>query len=118
MNIEAQPPRPLASRLGREYKLTRRGSTHARTEARVMSSYRKNLMVGVTVLCAMLALACIVLKYGDKPASLFIEPRLVVQFTADRADGIADGSAVLYRGVNVGRVAKVSRGDDQIHVIM
>ncbi len=81
-----------------------------------MSSYRKNLLVGVTVLGALLALAWMILKFGDKPAALFIEPRLQVQFTSDRADGIADGSSVLYRGVNVGRIAKVSRDADSIHV--
>jgi phospholipid/cholesterol/gamma-HCH transport system substrate-binding protein len=46
----------------------------------------------------------------------FSPASLRVRFVADRADGLSNGSAVLYRGINVGRVEKLSRADDQLHV--
>jgi len=83
-----------------------------------MTSYRKNVLVGVTVLGGLLALAFMVLKFSDRPARLFAPDRFKVVFTSDRSDGISEGSPVLYRGVEVGRVSGARIADDGQRVIM
>jgi len=83
-----------------------------------MSSYRKNVLVGVTVLGGLLALAFMILKFSDRPARLFAPARLNVRFTSDRSDGISEGSPVLYRGVEVGRVSGVRIDDNGQQVLM
>lgn len=83
-----------------------------------MSSYKKNLMVGITVLGSLILLSIMILKFGDAPARLFVEPQLSIRIIADRADGINGGSPVLYRGVNVGRVMAVAIADNQRDIII
>ncbi len=77
-----------------------------------MSPYRRNILVGVVVLGAMIFLGWMILKFGDQPAKLFAAPTMPIYFTAQRADGVAEGSPVLYQGVNVGRITRVRRSDD------
>ncbi len=77
-----------------------------------MSPYRRNILVGVVVLGAMISLGWMILKFGDQPAKLFADPTMPIYFTAQRADGVAEGSPILYQGVNVGRVTGVRRTDD------
>jgi phospholipid/cholesterol/gamma-HCH transport system substrate-binding protein len=69
-----------------------------------MTSYRKNLMVGLVVMGSLIILGWMILKFGDKPAMLFAPPRIPVSFIAERADGVGEGSQVLFQGVPVGRV--------------
>src|SRR5215213_8250373 len=61
---------------------------------------------------ALIFLAWMILKFGDRPARLFAEPTMPVFFIGPRADGVAEGSPVLYQGVNVGRVTAVKRADN------
>ncbi len=77
-----------------------------------MSPYRRNILVGVVVLGALIFLGWMILKFGDQPAKLFAAPTMPVFFTAQRADGVSEGSPVLYQGVNVGRITGVKRTDD------
>lgn len=83
-----------------------------------MTQYRKNFLVGVTVLCGLLVLAWMILKFSGQSARLFAEKQFNVQFVVNRADGLAEGSPVLYRGVNVGQVTGVRRADNQREVII
>lgn len=83
-----------------------------------MSAYKKNLMVGFTVLGSLILLGVMILKFGDAPARLFIEPQFTIRIIADRADGINAGSPVLYRGVNVGRVSAVTIAENQRNIII
>src|SRR5688500_17345835 len=83
-----------------------------------MSPYRRNILVGITVLGALITLGWMILKFGDRPARLFATPSQPVTFTADRADGLSEGSNVLYRGVIVGRVKAVKRTADGKSVIL
>ncbi|MCC7350462.1 MAG: MCE family protein [Phycisphaerales bacterium] len=83
-----------------------------------MSSYKKNLIVGITVLGSLILLGVMILKFGDAPARLFVEPQFTIRIIADRADGINAGSPVLYRGVNVGRVSAVTIADNQRDIII
>jgi phospholipid/cholesterol/gamma-HCH transport system substrate-binding protein len=81
-----------------------------------VSPYRRNILVGVVVLGALIFLGWMILKFGDQPAKLFAEPTMPVTFIAARADGVAEGSPVLYQGVNVGRVKSVRRSDNGLDV--
>jgi len=81
-----------------------------------MSPYRRNVIVGLTVLVAMLILGWMILQFGGELASPFTPKQFPIRVVSDRADGISAGSPVQYRGVAVGRVATVTRGDDMVTV--
>ena len=83
-----------------------------------MSPYRRNILVGVTVLGALVTLGWMILKFGDRPARYFATPSQPISFSTDRADGLGEGSSITYRGVIVGRVKGVRRTDDGKEVII
>src|SRR5438477_5656848 len=58
---------------------------------KLMSSYRRNVLVGITVIGAMIVLAWMILRFGGKSASLFAPEQVAVRLVTDRADGISDG---------------------------
>jgi phospholipid/cholesterol/gamma-HCH transport system substrate-binding protein len=72
-------------------------------------------MVGVVVLTAMLGLGWMILRIANTSVTLFTHgPRF--NLVANRADGVAEGSPVLYLGVSVGRVLGVKRNADNSSV--
>ena len=74
-------------------------------------------MVGVTVLGALVALGWMILKFAGAPIAMFRTPRVPIHFIGDRADGLGEGGNVMYRGVNVGQIVKISRtADDRVRV--
>ncbi len=73
-------------------------------------------MVGLSVLFALVALGWMILKFGGKVATPFAPEQYRVSFVTDRADGLADGSPISYRGVDVGRVTRVQLSADQRQV--
>jgi phospholipid/cholesterol/gamma-HCH transport system substrate-binding protein len=77
-----------------------------------MSPYRRNILLGATVLGAMGIFCWMVLKFSTKTAELFGPEQIPLQFISTRADGLSEGSAVYYLGVNVGRVTKITRSQD------
>ena len=81
-----------------------------------MSNYRRNVLVGATVLGALLMLGWMILRFGATLATPFADKMMPVRFITERADGLSEGSAVVFRGVTVGRVDDVERDPDQIHV--
>ncbi len=83
-----------------------------------MSAYRKNLMVGLTVIAALLLLGWMILKFGNAPFEFFATPQMPVTFVAPSAEGLSEGSLILYKGVNVGRVVKITRSPDQRDVLI
>jgi phospholipid/cholesterol/gamma-HCH transport system substrate-binding protein len=83
-----------------------------------MSPYRRNILVGVTVILALVFLGWMILKFGDRPAKIFATPTMPITFISDRGDGLGDGSNITYRGVSVGRVKTVKRGPDGKEVII
>ena len=82
-----------------------------------MTPNRKNVLVGLVVLTALLGLAWMILKVASSSATLFAHGTRF-RLRADRADGVADGSPVLYLGVNVGRVLTVKRMPDNDGVLI
>lgn len=83
-----------------------------------LSPYRRNILVGVTVLGALITLGWMILKFGDRPARYFATPSQPISFTTDRADGLGEGSSITYRGVTVGRVTGVMRTPNGKEVII
>jgi phospholipid/cholesterol/gamma-HCH transport system substrate-binding protein len=84
-----------------------------------MSAYRRNIVVGITVLTSLLVLGWMLLKFGSAPAKLFHNGlQLEVHFVADRSDGLAEGSQVLYRGVPVGRITHLRRDENQQDILI
>ena len=78
-----------------------------------MSTYRRNVLVGITVLASLLLLGWMIVQFGSNIAKPFAGEQIKVRFRADRVDGISDGSAISYRGVNVGRVTRVQLDENQ-----
>lgn len=72
-----------------------------------MTTYRRNIIVGVTVLTALASLAWMILKFGGNLASPFSPEQMFVRFRSDRADGLGTGSGVFYLGVEVGRLTRI-----------
>ncbi len=64
-------------------------------------------MVGVTVIGGLIVLVWMILKFGGDIAQPFAKPGIPVRLTSGRADGVAEGSQIYYRGVSVGKVIKV-----------
>ena len=80
-------------------------------------SYRRNVVVGAVVLMSIGILAWMILRFAGRAANYFLETGTPITLRTDRADGVADGSAVLFKGVNVGRVVQVYRkAEDPNHV--
>ena len=78
----------------------------------LISGYRRNVVVGVVVLTSLGILLWMLFVFGDSPAALFAEKTYPVRFVAAQADGLGQGSNVLYRGVIVGRVDSVELHPD------
>jgi phospholipid/cholesterol/gamma-HCH transport system substrate-binding protein len=72
-----------------------------------MSAYRRNVMVGATVMGALTVLGWMILKFGASVARPFAPDSIPVTFETDRADGVADGSPIHYLGVETGHVTDV-----------
>jgi phospholipid/cholesterol/gamma-HCH transport system substrate-binding protein len=83
-----------------------------------MSPYRRNILVGATVLVALTALGWMILKFGDRPVRMFSTPTMPITFVGDRADGLGEGSNITYDGVIVGRVKNVKRQEDGKGVVI
>jgi phospholipid/cholesterol/gamma-HCH transport system substrate-binding protein len=77
-----------------------------------MSPYRRNILLGVTVLGAVGIFAWMVLKFSTKTAEIFGPPQMPLQLISVRVDGLSEGSGIYYLGVNVGRVTGISRSQD------
>lgn len=78
-----------------------------------LSTYRRNVAVGITVLASLVMLGWMILRFGANIAKPFAGEMLPVKFVMERADGVSDGSAVTFRGVNVGRIIRVWRDPNQ-----
>src|SRR5205823_748818 len=78
---------------------------------------KRNLMVGIVVLAGIGILAWMILKFANRAATFFLTKGTHVTVIAERADGVSEGSAVYFRGVNVGRVLSVQLAPDQaVHI--
>jgi len=83
-----------------------------------MAPYRRNLVVGTTVLIAASLFAWMSLKFSGRTASLFGPAQFAVHFTSARADGLSEGSPVYFLGIGVGRITGVTRRADSEGVLV
>jgi phospholipid/cholesterol/gamma-HCH transport system substrate-binding protein len=84
-----------------------------------MSPNRRNIVVGLTVIGGLLALGWMMMKFGNAPVKAFQKGEQVpIRVLSDRADGLAEGSQIFYRGVTVGRVTHLRRDDNQQDIII
>jgi phospholipid/cholesterol/gamma-HCH transport system substrate-binding protein len=78
-----------------------------------MSPARKNVIVGITALGALAGLAAMLLAFGGTSIRMLKSGQQIdVHFVTARADGLADGAQISYRGVSVGRVTGLQRAGD------
>jgi phospholipid/cholesterol/gamma-HCH transport system substrate-binding protein len=81
-----------------------------------MSSRSRNVITGIVVLGSMFVFIWMVLKFTGRAAGAFAPKGVPIVVVATRGDGLAEGSAVAYRGVTVGKVTSISRSADNLHV--
>jgi phospholipid/cholesterol/gamma-HCH transport system substrate-binding protein len=81
-----------------------------------MTPRRRNLITGAVVLGALATLTWMILTFSGRMMGIFKSPGTRVEFKSDRADGLSDGSPVLYAGVPVGKVTRVRRLSDNMHL--
>jgi phospholipid/cholesterol/gamma-HCH transport system substrate-binding protein len=81
-----------------------------------MPTYKRNILVGATVLGAILGFVWMSLKFSSRAAEIFAPPQVVVHFHCPRADGLSPGSAIEYLGVQVGHVTAVARNSTGVGV--
>ena len=79
-------------------------------------SPRRNLLVGLTVLLALIFLGYMIIEFGGRLADPFGEARVPIVLDADEAGQLSAGSAVTFKGINVGQVTRVERTAD--HTIL
>jgi len=83
-----------------------------------MSAYRKNIMVGLVMVGALIILSWMILQFSGNVAGIFVAKQIPVQFLCERGDGVSDGSAVSFRGVVVGRITAAHLADDDKQVVI
>src|SRR5256714_14452961 len=83
-----------------------------------MTAFKKNLMVGITVLVALILLGWMLLRFSDAPFRLFAKAQMPISLEAPSAEGVSEGTNIYYLGVSVGRVTKIERSDDLKSVVM
>lgn len=83
-----------------------------------MSNYKRNVLVGAVVLVALAGLAWMILRFAGQAMNYFLAKGDPIRLVTERADGVLEGSPILYRGMNVGRVTTVRRrpSDDLIEI--
>ncbi len=83
-----------------------------------MTSFRKNLMVGVTAVFALALLAWMILRFNDVLIQPFAATQTPIELVTDNAEGISGGSPVIYRGMNVGRITSLERSPNNRQIIL
>jgi phospholipid/cholesterol/gamma-HCH transport system substrate-binding protein len=72
-----------------------------------MTSNKKNILVGVTVLGAFVVLGWMIIQFGGRLGKLSGGATYLVNMTAPRANGLSEGAPVQYLGSPVGRVERI-----------
>ncbi|HEX5244089.1 MAG TPA: MlaD family protein [Tepidisphaeraceae bacterium] len=83
-----------------------------------MSSRGRNIITGVVVLGAIGVFLWMVLQFTGRATAAFAGKGIPVAIIASRGDGVSEGTPVLYRGVQVGKIDSVARAEDNLHIRM
>ena len=77
-----------------------------------MDSWKKNVLVAITVLGAFAAVGWMIIQFGGTLGNWIGGGGYQVRMTAPRVDGLAAGNRVQYLGLPVGRVESISLNDN------
>jgi len=83
-----------------------------------MKASSRNFITGLVVLLALVAFIWMMITFTGRATAAFANKGIPIVITVDRADGVADGTPVAYRGVSVGKVTDLHLADDNLHVII
>jgi len=83
-----------------------------------MTSYRKNIAVGATMIGALVLLGLMIMLFGEGPVRLFKPAQLQIKFIAESGEGLTNGSPILYLGVNIGQIKSVELPINEAGVII
>ena len=83
-----------------------------------MTSPRKNILVGITVLGSFVILGWMIIRFGGTIGGFFGPEGYNVQMTVERIEGLAEGNKVRYRGSGVGRVDTIRMADDRLGFVV
>jgi phospholipid/cholesterol/gamma-HCH transport system substrate-binding protein len=83
-----------------------------------MSTRGRNIVTGIVVLGAIGVFLWMVLKFTGRATAAFAPKGIPITIIASRGDGVSEGTGVLYRGVQVGKVNKMHRDSDNLHVLI
>src|SRR5436853_7857902 len=64
-----------------------------------MTAFKKNLMVGITVLVALILLGWMLQRFSDVPVRLFTKKQMPISLDAPSAEGVVEGTSIYYLGV-------------------
>ena len=78
-----------------------------------MKDRNRNIIVGVTAIAGLVALAYLIFMFGDMPA--LSGDFYKVTFRIDDASGLSEGSRVRLLGVDIGQISEVALMDDPSH---
>src|SRR4051794_13179591 len=98
---------PYPTLRGRAILASRGEGEYKALPARTMSPYRRNILVGASVIVALAILGWMILQFGEAPARFLTKPTIPIHFESERADGLGEGSIISYRGVAVGHITDV-----------
>jgi phospholipid/cholesterol/gamma-HCH transport system substrate-binding protein len=83
-----------------------------------MSQHRRNFIVGLTAGVGLLLLMVMIVLFSNIPMRIFASKKIPIRFETETSEGLSEGSAIFYKGVNVGHVVSIRRSDDQTRVLI
>jgi ABC-type transporter Mla subunit MlaD len=78
-----------------------------------MSEMRRNVVVGLFVLCGLIALGTLIVMFGQRPTWFAGGGRFLLNIHFDTVTGIKPGTAVTIGGIPVGRVEQIGFRDPE-----
>lgn len=84
----------------------------------MVSTYRKNIFVGLVAIAAIGVLGWMIIRFGDAPVWWLRSSQLHIRMVAERADGVGEGSSIMYRGIGVGRITRIQRSPTDPRLIL
>lgn len=83
-----------------------------------MTQHRRNFIVGLTAGVGLLLLMVMIVLFSNIPMRVFASKKIPIRLETETSEGLSEGSAIFYKGVNVGHVVSIRRSDDQTMVLI
>ena len=78
-----------------------------------MSSVKKNILVGVTVIGAFVVLGWMIIQFGGRIGNLAAGAMYPVRMDVPRIEGLSEGNQVRYLGLTVGRIETITLNEQR-----